>query len=166
MVWDLLSNVTAIIMLIGILVGTLINPRVTHRISAEHSRKDLIFRKKLEYFENILGIIERNTKMYKHIIKRIEVSKSDKEIKKLVEEMKKRREHFLVMSSPLYFDIRKISETIIRFVRVEKEVFNRASLLETSKNKKASVEELKNLLEILKKRGSDILIEMRKELKK
>jgi hypothetical protein len=161
---DLTPYMGAIVGVTGIIVGALISPRVTHQIGAEHSKKELIFRKKLEYFESILGIIERNTKTYKYIIKKIDISKNNKEIRKLVQELKQKREHFLIMSSPLYFDIKKISEVIIRFVRVEKEIFNRASLLETSKNKKASMEALKNLLEILNKRGNDILIEMRKEL--
>ena len=47
---------------------------------------------------------------------------------------------------------------------VEKEIFNRVSLLNKSKDKKTAVEELTNLLEILKKRGSDILFEMKREL--
>ena len=166
MVLDLLSNITAIIMLIGIFVGALISPRVSHRIGTEHSKRELIFRKKLEYFENLLRIIEKNSKLYKQTIKKIEIAKNSKEVNKLVTELKQNREHFLILSSPLYFDIKRISEKIIRFVRVEKEIFSRVSLLENSRNKKASIEQLKNLLEILKKRGNDILIEMRKELKR
>ena len=87
-------------------------------------------------------------------------------MKKLIEEIKQRRENFLIMSSPLYFDITKISERIVRFVRVEKEIFNRTALLEKSKDKKTSMEQLKKILEILNKRGNDILIEMRIELTK
>lgn len=162
---DLLSNITAIIMLIGILVGALISPRISNRISAEHSRKDLIFRKKLEYFEKILEIIEKNIRLYKQTIKEMEfLSTNNKELKRLVIKLKENRKHFLIMSSPLYFDIKRISEKIIRFVRVEKEIFNRASLLEKSRDKKIAIEELKKILEMLKRRGNDILIEMRKEL--
>jgi 2-hydroxy-3-keto-5-methylthiopentenyl-1-phosphate phosphatase len=161
---DLLSNLTAIIMLIGILVGALISPRVSHKIGTEHSRKDLIFRKKLEYFEHLLEAIETNIRLYKQTIKKIEISESDKELRKLVAELKENRKHFLIMSSPLYFDIRKISEKIIRFVRVEKEIFNRASLIEKSKDRKIALEELKKILILLNKRGNDILLEMRKEL--
>ncbi|MEK6913324.1 MAG: hypothetical protein AABW47_01500 [Nanoarchaeota archaeon] len=164
MVLDLLSNITAIVALIGILVGTLIGPRVTHQIGSEQSRKDFIFKKKVEYFEKNLVTIEKNIRLYKEVIGKAGPVKEEKELDKLTDALKHNRESFLIMSSPLYFDTRKISEKIIRFTRVEKEIFNRVSLLNKSKDKKTAVEELTNLLEILKKRGSDILFEMKREL--
>jgi hypothetical protein len=164
MVLDLLSNITAIVALIGILVGTLISPRVTHQIGSEQSRKDFVFKKKVEYFEKNLITIEKNIRLYKEIIGKAGIVKGEKELEKLVDSLKHNRESFLIMSSPLYFDTKKISEKIIRFTRVEKEIFSRVSLLNKSKDKKTAVGQLNNLLEILKKRGSDILFEMKKEL--
>jgi hypothetical protein len=166
MVLDLLSNITAIVALIGILVGTLISPRVTHQVGAEQNRKDFIFKKKVEYFEKNLSALENNIRLYKQVIGKAGLVKEEKELNNLVSILKKDRESFLIMSSPLYFDTKNLSEKIIRFTRVEKEIFNRVSLLNKSKDKKIAVEGLNNLLEILKKRGSDILMEMRKELKK
>ncbi|MCK9595623.1 hypothetical protein M0R19_00335 [Candidatus Pacearchaeota archaeon] len=123
------AAITAIIGIVGILLGTLIAPRVNHNLGARYNRKDLLFKRKLEYFEKIVDTIEKNKRMYNQTIGKIEFSKDKKEIKKVVEELKQSRKNFLIMASPLYFDVRALSERIVRFVRVEKEIFNRISVL-------------------------------------
>lgn len=162
------AALTAIVGLIGVLAGTVISPRVNHQIGARVSRQDLLFKRKLEYFEKIVETIEKNKRMYQAAIGKIECIESNKEIKKVIEELKQNRKNFLIMASPLYFDTRRISETIIRFVRVEKEIFNRISALEDKEKKELPVliESLKELLEILNRRGNGIILEMKRELSK
>jgi len=152
----------------GVLIGASIGPLINHQLTTRYSKKDLIFKRKLDYFEKVLETIEKNTKLYKQQIRKLEASKDSKEIKKIVEEMKKERKHFFVMSSPLYFDVTKISKAIIHFVKIEKDIFNRISTLEkiNEKEKEILVSQLKTMQVILEKRGSEILFEMKKELKK
>lgn len=160
------AAITAIIGIAGILLGTLIAPRVNHNLGARYNRKDLLFKRKLEYFEKIVDTIEKNKRMYHQAIGKIEFSENNKEVKKVIEELKQSRKNFLIMASPLYFDVRNLSEKIIRFVRVEKEIFNRISSLgkEDKKEIPILIEQIKNLIEILNKRGTDIILEMKREL--
>jgi len=168
MVLDLLSNLTAIIMLIGIIVGAVISPRMSHKIGYEYNRGEVIFRKKLEYFEKILETIENNKRAYNIAIKKIGISKNKSAVKEIVAEMKQQRMRFLPMSSPLYMDTRNISEKVIRFVRVEGIIFNRIEGLVTKNKKEVKLitAQLEKDLEILTLRGNEILFEMRKETKK
>lgn len=165
---DFTPYITAAIMLLGILVGTLISPKIQHRVGREYGKKDLLFKKKLEYFEKIIETIEKNKRMYHQTICRIEEAKNKKEMEKIIEESKKNRKNFLIMASPLYFDTRKFSEKIINFVRIEKNIFNQMDKLKT-KNKteqEKGIERLEEGLRLLNNKGKDILIEMRKELSK
>ncbi|VVB83132.1 Uncharacterised protein [uncultured archaeon] len=152
----------------GVLIGASIGPLINHQLTTRYSKKDLIFKRKLDYFEKILDTIEKNSKLYKQQIRKLESSNDSKEIKKVVEELKKERKNFLMMSSPLYFDVTKISRRIINFVKIEKDIFKRLSPLEkiNEKEKEVLIEQLKRMLMILEKRGNDILFEMKKELKK
>lgn len=164
--FDFTPYLTAAIMLLGILVGTLISPRIQHQMGTEYSRKDLIFKKKLEYFENVIQTIEKNKKMYHNLTCKIENSKTNSQIDKCVEELKKERKKFSVMASPLYFNTKIISEKIIYFVRIEKDIFNKMSQLkEGDKDEKERIiEQLKGNLKNLNKKGAEILYEMKKEI--
>lgn len=163
-----LDIITTLSGMIGVLVGASIGPIVNHQLNNRYSKKDLIFKRKLDYFEKVLETIEKNTRLYKQQAKKLEASADDKAIKKVVEEMKKERKNFLISSSPLYFDVKNISEKIVRFVQIEKDIFNRISSLDkiSEKEKGILVEQLKRMSIILDKRGHDILLEMKKELKK
>jgi len=164
---DITPYLTVAVMLLGILVGTLISPRIQHRVGMEHSRKDLIFQRKLKYFENIIETIEANKKMYLNLIYALEDSKNNSEIKKVIEELKKNRKKFFTGTSSLYFNIKTLSEKITLFVGIEKDIFNRISQLEKNKEEKQNIIEcLRNDLENLNKRGDEILYEMKKELAK
>ena len=88
---DFTPYLTAAIMLLGILVGTLISPRIQHRVGMQHSRKDVIFQRKLKYFESIAETIEKNKKLYNSLIFKIEDSKTKKQIEEILEELKKER---------------------------------------------------------------------------
>ncbi len=164
--FDFTAYITAGIMLLGILVGTLISPRIQHRMGTEYSRKDLIFKKKLEYFENVIQTIEKNKKMYHNLICKIEESKTDSQIDKCIEELKKDRKKFFVMASQLYFNTKIISGKIVHFVRIEKDIFNKMSQLKevNKEEKERIIEQLKGNLKSLDKKGAEILYEMKKEL--
>jgi len=160
------SLLTTLFGLIGVLVGACIGPLINHRVAKEYDKKEFLFKKKMEYFEKILIIIEENKRMYKIAIKKIESIKDNKKINEIVGDLKKNRKNFLVMSSPLYFNTRNLSEKIIRFVRVERSIFERISGLEKINKKESPVfiEQLKQNFNLLNKRGNEILTEMKKEL--
>jgi hypothetical protein len=157
---------TTLFGLTGVLVGSLVGPRINHRIAKQYAKKELFFKKKMEYFETVLLTVEENKKMYHLAIKKIEAQQDSKKVKEIIEDFKKNRKHFFVMSSPLYFDTRYISDKIVRFVRVEKSIFDRFSALEKVNKKDLSrcIEQLNQNFTLLEKRGEEILLEMRKEL--
>ena len=160
------GSLTAIVGLVGVLLGAFVGPFMNHRLNNQYGRKDLIFKRKLEYFEKIAETIEQNKRIYHHAIGRIDFLKNSKEVNKVIEELKQNRKNFLIMSSPLYFNTRRFSEKIIDFVRIENEIFNRISELKNvNLNKKHSlIEQLNENLERLNRKSQEIIIEMRKEL--
>lgn len=160
------SLLTTLFGLIGVLVGACIGPLINHRVAKEYDKKEFLFKKKMEYFEKILIIMEENKRMYKIAIKKLEVSKEKKKIEEIIQDLKKNRKNFLVMSSPLYFNTRQLSEKIIRFVRVERSIFERIAGLEkiNKTENPVFVEQLKQNFNLLNKRGDEILTEMKKEL--
>ena len=160
---DITPYLTAIMAVLGMVVGTLVSPRVNQKVNAEHNKKDLIFKKKLEYFEKIAEIIEENKRMYHQIIGRIECSKNNKETAKIVEELKQSRKNFLMKSSPLYFDTRILSDKIVNFVRIEKEIFQEIEQIEQDK-KEEIIEQLKENIKKLNMKANEIICEMKKEL--
>jgi hypothetical protein len=157
---------TTLFGLTGVLVGSLIGPLINHRIAREYNKKGLIFNKKIEYFEKVLLAVEENKKMYHLAIKKIEAQQDSKKVKEIIEDFKKNRKHFFIMASPLYFNTRYLSDKIVRFVRVEKSIFDRFSALEkvNKKDLPRCIEQLNQNFSLLEKRGEEILIEMRKEL--
>lgn len=163
--FDFTPYLTAGIMLIGIVVGTIISPRISHKIGTEFSRRDLIFKKKLEYFEKIIETIDKNKKVYNDSICKLENVKGKKEVEKIMENIKQNRRNFSRMASPLYFNTQNLSEKIIHFVRIEKNIFNLISELKNNPTQQEEViEKLKEDLKKLYKQGNEILLEMKKEL--
>lgn len=167
MTFDITSYLTALVMLLGIIVGTIISPRVTHKIGAEQSRKDIIFKKKLEYFEKIVQTMEYNKKLYRNVLGKISAAKNDVEIQKLLDEIKKERKSFSMMSSPLYFnakDFRIFSEKITNFVRIEKQFFNIISdIIGKDRNKKEKLTKvLEEGMKKLNSKENEIILEMKK----
>jgi len=163
--FDLTSYITAVVMLLGIIVGTIISPRVNHQIGIEYGRRDLIFKKKLEYFEKMIDTIDKNKKMYNDSICKLENIKNKKEVERVMEDIKKGRKNFSRMASPLYFDTRNLSEKVIHFVRIEKDIFNLMSELKDNlPQQEEIIEKLKGNWKKLYKQGNDILSEMKKEI--
>jgi hypothetical protein len=165
MTFDITPYLTAIMAIIGIVVGTLVSPKINQKVNAEHNKKDLIFRKKLEYFEKIAETIDENRRMYHQVIGKIECSKNKKETNQIIEELKQTRRNFLMKSSPLYFDTRSLSEKIVNFVKIEKEIFLEIEEIEKDK-KEGTIEQLKENIKKLNVKANEVIIEMKKELSK
>jgi len=161
---DITPYLTAVVMLLGILVGTLITPKINQKVNTEHNRKDLIFKKKLEYFEKIAEIIEENRRMYQQTVGKLTYAKNKIEIKKIVEELKQTRKKFLMKSSPLYFDTRILSEKIMNFVRIEKNIFYEVEKIDN--NQDEVLENLKENVKRLNSKSNEIICEMKRELSK
>ncbi len=161
---DITPYLTAIMAVIGIAVGTLVSPKINQRINMEHNRKDVIFKKKLEYFEKIAETIEENKRAYQQVVGKIECSKSNKENKIIIAELKQSRKNFLIKSSPLYFDTKILSEKIINFVRIEKDIFQKIENAEIVSEEVTW--QLKEDLKKLNMKANEIICEMKRELSK
>jgi hypothetical protein len=152
---------TAITGLMGVLVGAVTN----HQLSAKYNRKDLIFKRKLEYFEKVVETMEKNKKIYYNILRKIQNSKNKKEIEKIVKELKENRENFFIMASPLYFNTERFSERIKSFVVIEKDIFESISTIQQN-SKDKTIKKITDDLEGLNKKSQEIIFNMKIELMK
>ncbi len=79
---------TVIVAMMGIFFGTLISPYLNHRLNLRTNRRDLFFKKKLEYFEKIAEGIENNIRIYRNSILKIKEENKlgvlKKELKRLL----------------------------------------------------------------------------------
>jgi len=158
---------TVIVGMLGIVLGTLLSPFLNHRLSQEYKRKEILFTKKLEYFENLTKTIEENLRMYKINYKLFEEKK--KKAEEIMENLKKQRKRFSILSSPLYTDAKKISKTINLFVRGEKAIFfefRKLNMVKKTEQEKAVLNEINKKLIKLETLGESAIFEMKKELKK
>jgi len=158
---------TAIVGFIGVLVGTLIGPYINHKLSLKSIRKDIIFKRKLEYFEKMAENIEKNIRTYRNALREAENNYKKQQLKRIYERIKEERKNFLIMASPLYFNINGLSQKIISFVEVEKEIFREFEKLPERNNKKQkeSFEVLKDKLKNLTILGNEAVFQMKRELK-
>ena len=157
--------VALIIGFLGIILGTFLSPYLNHRLNVKYERREIFFKKKLEYFEEIAKNLEENIKNYKGAIGKAAEIKDKKELDGILEDLKKKRKRFKVMSSPLYFNTGILAEKILNFINLEKNIFfNLKDMLEKNKIDKNPINGLKNTLEELKKTGSEVINEMKKEL--
>ena len=159
---------TAVVGLLGVLVGTLIGPYINHKLNLKNTRKDIIFKRKLEYFEKLSESIENNIRTYRNSITEAESARKQK-LKEIYEKIKQERKNFLIMASPLYFNIQNLSEKIISFVDIEKEIFKefeKLAKLNNESQKEKTISNLKEKLKNLVDFGNRIVYEMKKELHK
>jgi hypothetical protein len=162
------SIITGLVGLIGVVIGTLIGHYFNQQLSMRNSRKDVLFKKKLEYFEKLADTIEKNIKLYRNSLNAIKTQGSKKGIEKIIKDMKEKRKCFAIMASPLYLEVKDISKTIINFVDVEKAIFQEFEELSKEKNKEEIDKKLASLeqtLNNLKHSGNCLITEMRKEMK-
>ena len=163
------SILTVIVGMMGIILGTLIGPFINHKLTENTKRKEILFGKKLEYFEKVTNTIEENLKTYKRIIERIEETNSKREFEKIENDLKKNRKKFQIMASPLYLNIKRISFLIELFVRDEGDIFDEAENLKKIDKESQRIKILGDLnLNLVKlgRTGEIIINEMKKELKK
>jgi len=150
----------------GVVIGAIISNYFNQKIARQSAIKDLIFKKRVEYFEKVLDCIEKNIVLYKNSIRALEKNNEEKIPKKILNKMKKERKKFEIMNSPLYMDIRPISEKIKNFVRIEKDIFSYFENLEIKKNYEKKFATILNskLLE-LRKISDEIIYIFRKKLR-
>lgn len=158
---------TAIITIATALIGILCGAAAGSYFNLRTGRKDLMFKRKLEYFERIVKEMEENLRIHKNAILSISESAKTEEIKSSISRLKSQRKNFLIMASPLYFDTEKMTERITSFVNIEKNIF---SLLEnlvkkSSKSyRKRAIFDLKEHLQKLNLANQLAIKEMREEL--
>jgi hypothetical protein len=155
--------VTASVGLFGILIGTLIGPYVNHKLNLKNARKDIIFKRKLEFFEKLAENIEQNLRIYKSAIGEVETKKTPRDIKKIINGLKEKRKNYLILASPLYFNIKNLSIKITNFVEIEKNIFN--DFTKITKDKEI-ISNLKEKLNNLTSSRDSVINEMKKELYK
>jgi hypothetical protein len=156
------SILTIITALIGILCGTAVGAY----FNLKSARKDIIFKRKLEYFEKLSQDLEKNMRLYKKAIMSLSASSKKKEINTAIQELKQNRKTFLLMASPLYYDIKPMTEKVTLFVSLEKEIFALFdNLLKNHKSKSANARtlfELNEALNKISKAEEAIIIEMKR----
>ncbi len=163
------SLLTAIGVLSGTILGTFLSPFLNHQLTLRYNRREFMFKKKLEYFEQVALCLEENIKVYKSAMKKVQVSHNKRAKEGMLEKIKSERKRFKIMASPLYFNVEKVSLKIREFVNVEKEIFQCFEALKDEKNGESFEKLEKHLEEELKKLvslGNEIIIEMQKELGK
>jgi len=161
------SVLTVIIGMMGIVLGTLLSPFLNHRLNQELRKKEILFSKKLEYFENLTKIIEENSRLYR--ISLLLAEEKKEKIEKIIGNLKTQRKRFNILSSPLYVDARKISKAINIFVRGEKAIFFEFEKLSKTKRpeqEKIIFNDINKKLIKLGQLGEIAILAMKKELKK
>jgi hypothetical protein len=163
-----LNVITPFVGLMGVIIGAVISQYFNHKLGSKTVRADIFFKKKLEYFEKIAETIEKNIRIYKNSILSIKEAKDKAEVKEIIKVLKKDRENFLIKASPLYFNIKNFSGSIIDFVEAEKAIFEKIENIDKTKkiSDKREIEVLIQRLDKLKYHGSLIISKMKKELKR
>lgn len=164
------SVLTIFVGMLGIILGTLIAPFLNHQLNLKYNRRDLMFKKKLEYFESLTSAIEENIRLYTGCLKEAERAKSEKAIEKIIERLKEGRKKFHVLSSPLYFNIKLLTQKIKIFVRFEQNIFYGLQKLKQEikvpEYKKRVIQIIKDQITQLEQAGNNAIFEMKKQLDK
>ncbi len=158
---------TTMIGMIGVVLGAIVSNYVNQRIALKSGRRDIIFKKKMSYFEGIVKCIEDNTKLYLNSIREIEKKTKRKIVLKLLKKLKENRKKFNAETSPLYIDTRIFSKQIKSFVSTEKIIFAAFENLEKMPEERINIlKSLKVNIKILIKKGNTLISEMREYLLK
>ena len=156
--------VTTMIGMLGVVIGAIISNYVNQKIAAKSVRRDIIFRKKIEYFEKIVESINLNKKLYENSIKQAIKNSSKPQILKIIDSLKKNRKKFTITTIPLYLDISLISKRIKYFVSIEKKIFQFFELLKEPEEHEVTIQNIRQAINLLEAIGEKIILEMRKEL--
>lgn len=156
---------TTLIGMMGVVLGAIVSNYINSKVAMNNSRRDIIFRKKLEYFERIIEAIEFNTKIYKYSLRIVEKKTDKKTIESTIKKLKKERKHFEAKTSPLYLDTRLFAESIKSFVAIEKIIFmSFENLLKHSEEKEQTIESLRKNIKLLIHAGNSLIFQMRENL--
>lgn len=159
--------VTTLMGILGVAVGAIISNYVNQKIARQSTKKDLVMKKKIEYFEKIVDSIGNNLQLYRKFIKKAEKIKSGREAERILEELKNGRKKFELMASPLYLDTRPISVKIKQFTGIEKSIFaDFESLSKPNAPQKDIIHSLKIRFADLEKSGNSLILGFRQSLLK
>ncbi len=158
---------TTLIGMSGVVLGAILSNYINSRIAMKNSRREIVFRKKLEYFEAIVQCIEKNTKLYLQSLREFEKNPDKKTALKIIKKLKTNRNRFDAKASPIYLDTRLFSINIKRFVNLEKIIFLAfESLTKPDSDKSLIVKSLKINMKTLVATGNQIIADMRLNLSK
>ena len=164
---EISSAVTStMIGMMGVVIGAIISNYFNQKIARESARKDIVFKKKIEYFEKIVDTIEKNTKLWQNSIKDLERQVEKKKVQKIIDNLKLNRKKFEVMTSPLYLDTRQITKIIKIFVNIEKIMFSFLEQLKrySKENEEENILGLRKSIKELELTGNKIIFELRTNL--
>lgn len=156
---------TTLIGMFGVVIGAIISNYVNQKIASRSARYDLIFRKKIEYFDRMVGAIEHNLKLYTLWRRKLEVKCNSAIVVKALKDLKKNRKHFDISTSALYLDVEVFSPAIKSFVAVEKQVFALFDRLKKD-DPESVLDTLRGVLYRLSLVGRDVVSRMRAQLVK
>jgi hypothetical protein len=148
----------------GVVIGAIISNYFNQKIARQAAKKDTIFKKKIEYFENIVQTIGKNIEIYNKIIKKIEKENSPKKINEAIKYLKEKRKKFEIMTSPLYLDITPISNEIKKFVSLEKNIFANLEKINKDNSKKDLIYAIRLDFIEIRRIGTSIVIILREDL--
>ena len=159
------AMLTTFMGMMGVVIGAIISNYVNQKIARQVAKKDIVFKKKIEYFEKIVETISKNTKLYKNSINQLGLIKNKKELNNIYTTLKKDRRKFEVMNSSLYMDTHFLSTEIRKFVAIEKIIFKSFDRIQYDEN---SVDELRKNLKLYFKQletiGSKLIVFLRQDL--
>jgi len=157
---------TTAIGMMGVIAGTLAGSYFNHRFAQKNAKKDILFKRKLEYFETMADKIEKNRRMYRNAINELKLMRDNKRIQKILATLKKERKTFLISSSPLYFNNEIMGKKIRHFVKIEKEIFERISKIKNNAEREHEISFLEEDLKKLIFYEELIIKSMKNELRK
>lgn len=154
---------TTLIGMMGVVVGAAISNYVNQMIAAKSARRDLLFKKKVEYFDRVVNVIEQNIKLYRTWQRKLETRASKALIENTIKTFKKKRAHFDIKTSALYVNVDAFSRDIKQFVAYEKHVF---ALVERLKQEEyeSTMDTLRQVLHSLEQAGTQIISKMHRSL--
>src|SRR3989344_7766059 len=138
---------TTLIGMLGVVIGAIISNYFNNKIAAKSARRDMIFRKKTEYFEKTVECIEKNIKIYKNSAREAEKNAKKEEINRIIHKLRENRAKFDVMASRLYVNSENMAGMIKKFVNIEKMIF---LYFEKLKEKEDEAEALRSIRNSLK----------------
>jgi hypothetical protein len=160
----LISGIFLIIGIVATIIGQEYSTWRNHQRRMDFMQKEILFKKKLDYFENLMELLETNLKISAEIIKNIrnddklEFKKSNNDFFENIEKLKS----FTISKSEIYNNNKKIWELFINFLVEGKKAIDKLTINSNTKNHK----ELEQILNPLCLAAYQIVEEIKKEINK